>query len=315
MGDERILITGGAGYLGLIIIDQLLKDGYKVTCYDGLRYGQKNIPPFFNNPNFNFIFGDVRDRDKLRKILPDFEVIIPLAAIVGMPACDNNPRDAKEINTDAVIWLSDVMSQNQKLIYPNTNSGYGTKTGEIHCTEETPLDPISVYGVTKCNAERALLNSGKKVITLRLATVFGSSPRMRTDLLVNDFVLRAMRDGTIILYEKDFKRNYIHIRDVARCFSHCIKNFESMVGKPYNVGLENANLSKFELAERIKLQLPKFEIVCKEIGKDPDQRNYIVSNQRILNTGFKPEFSIDDGIRELIKTYTILLKNDKYANV
>ena len=232
-----------------------------------------------------------------------------------MPACDNNPRDAKEINTDAVIWLSDVMSQNQKLIYPNTNSGYGTKTGEIHCTEETPLDPISVYGVTKCNAERALLNSGKKVITLRLATVFGSSPRMRTDLLVNDFVLRAMRDGTIILYEKDFKRNYIHIRDVARCFSHCIKNFESMVGKPYNVGLENANLSKFELAERIKLQLPKFEIVCKEIGKDPDQRNYIVSNQRILNTGFKPEFSIDDGIRELIKTYTILLKNDKYANV
>lgn len=315
MTKENVLITGGAGYIGSILTGHLLEKDYRVTCLDNLVYRQESLLNFVSNPNFNFIYGDARDQRLLKDFVADFDTIIPLAAIVGMPACKRNPEDAKSINLNAIIGLDKIRSPNQKVIFPNTNSGYGSKSKEFHCDENTPLEPISLYGKLKCEAEKHLLDSEKDAITLRLATVFGTSPRMRTDLLVNDFVLRAMADGYIILYEEHFKRNYIHIKDVARCFKHCIENFDSMKNLPYNVGLEDANLSKLELSKKIKSHIPEFEIVCKDIREDPDKRNYIVSNQRILSTGFEPKFSLDDGIRELIKGYEILLKNNPYGNV
>ena len=312
---ERVLITGGAGYLGSVLIGYLLDKGYHVTCLDNLSYKQKSVVQYARNPNFEFVYGDCRNRDLLQKILPSVDVIIPLAAVVGMPACDQKPMEAESINYEAIKLIDELREPHQKIIYPTTNSGYGTKSGEVYCTEETPLEPISLYGHTKVNAEKYLLNSEKDAITLRLATVFGLSPRMRTDLLVNDFVLRALRDGYIIIYEKDFKRNYVHILDVARCFEHCIINFDKMKNNAYNVGLDDANISKAELAETIKKFIPNFEIVYKEIGSDPDKRNYIVSNKKIMDKGFVPMFSIDDGIKELIKGYNILLKNDAYKNI
>lgn len=278
-------------------------------------YRQKTPFNFVNNPNFKFVYGDARNKSLLKSIISDYETIIPLAAIVGMPACKLHAEDAKSTNLEAITMLNELRDNNQKIIYPNTNSGYGTKSGEVFCTEETPLEPISSYGQQKCQAEELLLEESKNAITLRLATVFGTSPRMRTDLLVNDFVLKAMREGSAVIFEGDAKRNYLHVRDVARVFEHCIKNFELMKNKPYNVGLENANLSKIELAEKIKSFIPEFEIIRKEIGEDPDKRDYIVSNQRILKTGFKPKFSLDAGIKELIKGYEILLKNDPYKNI
>ncbi len=312
---QRVLITGGAGYLGSVIIEHLLEKGFHVACLDNLSYSQSSLFPLSKYQDFEFIFGDARDKNLLEKILPGFDIIIPLAAVVGMPACDRKPFDAKSINYEAVVLIDNLRAPHQKIIYPTTNSGYGTKSGDVFCTEETPLEPISLYGETKVKSEKHLLNSAKPTITLRLATVFGTSPRMRNDLLVNDFVWKAMSEGYIVIYEKDFKRNYIHIRDVARCFEHCIANFEKMKGQAYNVGLEDANLSKAELAEKIKKYLPKFEIVYKEVGQDPDKRNYIVSNKKILATGFVPKYSLDDGINELIKGYKILLKNIPYKNV
>ncbi|MEK6882754.1 MAG: NAD(P)-dependent oxidoreductase [Nanoarchaeota archaeon] len=315
MQKESILITGGAGYLGSVITGYLLEKGYYVTCLDNLSYDKRSLLHYASNPNFEFIYGDARNKEILERILSRFDVIIPLAAIVGMPACDIRPLDAISINYEAIKLLNELRRTDQKIIYPTTNSGYGAKTGEMFCTEETPLEPISLYGKTKSDAESLLLNSGKDTITLRLATIFGISPRMRTDLLVNDFVLKALRDGYLILYEAHFKRNYIHIKDVARAFEHCIENFESMKNQTYNLGLEDANISKFELAQKIKGYVPKFEIITMEIGEDPDKRNYIVSNQKIMKTGFKPAYSLDDGIKELIKGYSILLKNDPNKNV
>lgn len=315
MKKENILITGGSGYIGSVLTGHLLEKNHKVTCLDNLIYGQKSLLHYASNPNFEFIYGDVRNKALLEKIVADKDVILPLAAVVGMPACDLKPFDAESINRDAIILINELRRSNQKLIYPTTNSGYGTKSGEFFCTEETPLEPISLYGQTKTEAELHLLKSDKPAITLRLATVFGISPRMRTDLLVNDFVYKAMSDGYIVIYEKDFKRNYIHIKDVARAFEHCIDNFDFMKRNTYNVGLEEANLSKAELAEKIKKHIPKFEIVYKEVGEDPDKRNYIVSNKKIMATGFKPVYSLDDGITELIKGYSILLKNNPYKNL
>jgi len=315
---EKVLITGGAGYLGSVIAGYLLEKEFHVACLDNLSYKQRSLLHYASNPNFRFIYGDVRNKELLVKILPEFDIIIPLAAIVGMPACDARPLDATSINYEAIILLNELRTPKQKLIYPTTNSGYGTKSGDVFCTEETPLEPISLYGRTKSDAERYLLASaktGKDAITLRLATVFGISPRMRTDLLVNDFVLKAMRDGYVAIYEPHFKRNYIHIRDVARCFEHCIVNFDKMKNQTYNVGLEEANLSKMELAEKIKKYLPKYAIVPMEIGEDPDKRNYIVSNKKIMATGFMPQVSLDQGIQELIRGFQILIKDDPYKNV
>lgn len=315
MKKENVLITGGAGYIGSVLTGHLLEKNYRVTCLDNFLYRQNTPFNFASNKNYEFFYGDVRDEELLKKLIKDKDVIIPLAAIVGMPACKLRSYDVSSINRDAVLLIDRLRSSNQKIIFPTTNSGYGTKSGETFCTEESPLDPISLYGTTKVEAEKYLLDSEKGAVTLRLATVFGLSPRMRTDLLVNDFVMKAVRDGYIVIYEKDFKRNYIHIKDVARCFEHCINNYEIMKKNTFNVGLDEANLSKAELAEEIKKFVPKFEIVYNEIGEDPDKRNYVVSNEKIMRTGFRGEVSLKEGIQELIKGYNILLKNNPLGNV
>jgi len=224
---------------------------------------------------------------------------------VGAPACDRDPLLARSVNLEAIRLLNRVRSSGQLIVYPTTNSGYGTKTGDVFCTEETPLEPISLYGQTKTQAEQELLQS-PNVVTLRLATVFGMSPRMRLDLLVNHFVYAAATDGYLVIFEKDFKRNYIHIRDVADCFLYCIENSNRMAGRAYNAGLDAANLSKQELALSIKKHVPKFYVHFAEVGSDPDKRNYIVSNQRLREAGFEAKRSLDEGIVELLKGYRMM---------
>lgn len=301
----KILVTGGAGYLGSILCERLLDAGYRVTVIDNLMYGQCGLFHLCNNPNFDFVFGDVRDEDLMRCLVKDADVLIPLAAIVGAPACDRDPWLARSVNVEAVRFINRLRSPRQLVIFPTTNSGYGTKSGNAHCTEETPLEPISIYGQTKVEAEADLLER-PNVITLRLATVFGMSQRMRLDLLVNHFVHTAVTEGYIVIFEKDFKRNYIHIRDVADCFVHCIENAEQMVGRPYNAGLDTANLSKEELAHEIKKYVPNFYIHFAPVGSDPDKRNYVVSNCRLREAGFEARRSLEDGIQELLKGYRMM---------
>ena len=310
--NKKVLIFGGAGYIGCVLAEELLKKDYQVCCVDNLLFGYNSLVHLIPNPNFEFVYGDVRDIDFLKKMIPGYDVIIPLAAIVGAPQCDLNPVDARLINRDSVININNIRTNEQMLIYPNTNSGYGITSGDTYCTEETPLNPISIYGKTKCEAEESLFKSGKDVITLRLATVFGMSPRMRTDLLVNHFVFKAATDGYIVVFEKDFKRNYVHVKDVARCFIHCIENFDLMKNKTYNLGLDSANLSKKELCDLILKYFPKFDITYKEIGKDVDKRNYIVSNKRLMDSGFKCIYDLDYGIQELKKGYYLMFKKEVF---
>lgn len=301
----HVLVTGGAGYLGSILCEHLLNSGYQVTVLDKLIYGQHSLFHLCANPRFEFVFGDARDEPLLKRLVKDADVIIPLAAMVGAPACDRDPWLARSVNLEAIQLLNRLRSPQQLIIYPNTNSGYGAKSGNAFCTEDTPLDPISLYGQTKVQAEAELLNS-PNAITLRLATVFGMSPRMRLDLLVNHFVFAAVTDGYIVIFEKDFKRNYVHIRDVADCFLYCIANSARMVGRPYNLGLDAANLSKEELALKVKEYVPNFYIHFAPLGTDPDKRNYIVSNQRLREAGFEARRSLDEGIQELLKGYRML---------
>jgi nucleoside-diphosphate-sugar epimerase len=292
---SRVFITGGAGYIGSILCEHLLDAGYHVDVVDRLIYGQNSLFHLCANPRFNFSYGDARDEQTIKEYLKKADVIIPLAAIVGASACKFDSWAARSTNYDAIKLINNLRTKNQLLIYPNTNSGYGTKSGDTLCTEDTPMEPISLYGETKVQAEYELLQS-ENVITFRLATVFGMSPRMRIDLLVNHFVYAALFDGYIIIFEKDFKRNYVHIRDVADAFIFGLKNREKMIGKPYNLGLDNANLSKAELAEKVKEFVQNFYIHYSEIGSDPDKRNYIVSNERLLKAGFKAQRSLDEGI-------------------
>jgi len=310
---QKVLITGGSGYLGGILIGHLLDKGYSVTCLDNLSYYQKSLLGYASNPNFYFIYGDIRNENLLREIIPEFDIIIPLAAIVGAPACDLNPVNTISINYDAIVLLNKLRNFHQKLIFPSTISVYGMQP-EGECTEETSPKPISLYAKTKIDSEKALLDSGKDFIVLRLATVFGASPRMRTDLLVNDFVIRALGDGHLVLYEGHVMRNYIHIRDIARAFEHCIYNYEFMKNKVYNVGLEN-NFSKLDLTKEIKKRIPKFEIISRDIGEDVDKRNYKISSKKINDAGFLTKFSLEDGIEELIKVKDILLKNSPFKNI
>ena len=291
--------------MGSVLSEHLLDAGYKVTAVDNLSWREHNLFHLAANPNFDFVFGDVRDEALMPRLIKEADVIIPLAAVVGAPACDRDPWLARSVNLEAIRLVIKSRSPNQLIIYPTTNSGYGTKSGQTHCTEETPLEPISLYGELKSQAEREILEK-PNVITLRLATVFGMSPRMRLDLLVNHFVWAALTDGYIVIFEKDFKRNYVHIRDVADCFIHCIENSEKMIGRPYNVGLDSANLSKEELALKVKQYVPNFYIHFAEVGSDPDKRNYIVSNQRLREAGFEAKRSLDDGIQELIKGYRMI---------
>jgi nucleoside-diphosphate-sugar epimerase len=296
----HVLVTGGAGYIGAVLCERLLEAGYRVTVVDNLMYGQQTLFQLCSDPGFDFAFGDVRCERLMRDLTSKADVLIPLAAIVGAPGCDREPNLARTVNLEAVRLLNRLRSPQQLVVYPTTNSGYGTKSGEVFCTEETSLEPVSLYGRLKVQAEQELLES-PNVITLRLATVFGMSPRMRLDLLVNHFVHAAMTQGYLVIFEKSFKRNFIHIHDVADCFIHCIHHSKRMVGQPYNVGLDDANLSKEELAGMIQQHLPRFCVHFSEMGSDPDKRNYIVSNQRLREAGFEARRSLDQGIEELIK--------------
>ncbi len=309
----KILITGGAGYIGSVLTPTLLAQGYDVTVLDNFMFRQNSLADCCQYEGFQVVRGDCRDEAVVKELLSDADVIIPLAALVGAPLCQKDKISTQTTNFEAVKMLCSLASNEQRILMPVSNSGYGIGEAGKFCTEDTPLRPISLYGVTKVEAEKAVLER-ENSITFRLATVFGMSPRMRIDLLVNDFVYRAVHDRAVLVFEGHFKRNYIHIRDVAKAFLHGIKNFEKMKGKPYNVGLEDANLSKLELCEEIKKHLPKFVYIEAPIGEDPDKRDYIVSNARILNTGFEPEWSLSRGIKELIKGYTIL-RNSLYSNI
>lgn len=313
MAETHILVTGGAGYLGSILVPALLEAGYRVTVLDSFMFRQNSLSHVCADPRFDVVRGDARDEDTLRPLLAKADAVIPLAALVGAPLCDMDKLAAVSTNRDAVLSLVRLLSREQRILMPVTNSGYGIGEQGKFCTEDTPLRPISLYGRTKVEAEAAVLERGN-AISFRLATVFGMAPRMRVDLLVNDFVHRAVFDRAVVLFEPHFKRNYIHIRDVARAFLHGLANFGTMRDRPYNVGLSDANLSKWELCERIRSHLPQFVFLEAPIGEDPDKRDYIVSNARIEATGYAPAHSLDDGIRELIKGYR-MLRNSVHGNV
>jgi nucleoside-diphosphate-sugar epimerase len=310
---EKILITGGAGYLGSIMVPTMLEKGYEVTVFDNLMFQQNTLLECCTHPNFHFINADVRNTQRLKEAMKGKDVIIPLAALVGAPLSNKDENSTIAINRDAVIAINKMRSKEQRILFPTTNSGYGIGQEDIFCTEETPLNPISLYGTTKTEAEQDLLQS-ENVITFRLATVFGCSPRMRLDLLVNDFTYRAFSQKYIVLFEAHFKRNYIHVRDVTKAFLFGLEHFDQMKNQTYNVGLSTANLSKMELCLEIKKQIPDFFITESEINKDPDQRNYIVSNDKIEAFGYRPDHDIQSGITELIKGFSILTPN-KYSNI
>ena len=304
----NVLITGGAGYLGSILSEHLLDAGFGVTVVDNLYFGQSGPQHLAADSRFEFVYADARDERQIAPLLKKADAIVPLAAVVGAPACDRDPAYATSLNLEAIRMLNRLRSRQQRMVFPTTNSGYGTKSGDVFCTEETPLEPISLYGRLKTQAEEEILGTPNS-ITLRLATVFGVSPRMRIDLLVNTFVYEAVKRGYLVIFEKDFKRNYVHIRDVADCFLYCIQSGEKMVGQAYNVGLDAANLSKEELAEKVKCYVPKLYIDFAQIGSDPDKRNYIVSNEKLRKAGFEAKRTLDEGIVELIKGYQMIARN------
>ena len=303
----KILITGAAGYLGSVITQTLLENNYQVVGLDNLSFNQLSLLPHTSNKNFRFVYGDVQDTQLLKSLVDECDVIIPLAAIVGFPACDANPKLAEEINFGQIKNIVDwIQGTDKKILFPNTNSGYGVGEDGIHCTEESPLNPISIYGKTKVDAEKYILDNTDG-ICFRLATVFGVSPRMRTDLLVNDFVYKAITDKYIVVFEKTFKRNFIHVKDVASVFIFMIQNYETYKGQVFNVGLSDANLSKQELLETIQKYVSNFAVVYDDYYEDPDKRDYIVSNEKVESTGWYPTWSIEDGISELIHGYKMIV--------
>lgn len=310
----RILVTGGAGYIGSVLVPMLLYEGHTVMVLDNFMYRQTSLLDCAHYKKFQIVRGDVRDHKLLRSCMAAADVLLPLACLTGAPICkERSEEEVRATNLQAIEQILVWRRPDQKIVYPTTNSGYGIGEKDAYCTEESPLHPVSLYGTLKVEAERAILEVGN-TITLRFATAFGVSPRMRTDLLVNDFVFRALTDGYIVLYEPRFRRNFIHVRDAARAFLHCIHNFDTMRGNAYNVGLSNANLSKRELCEEIKKQIPAFRISEDAVGEDPDKRNYVVSNAKIELTGFQPKFSLQEGISELIKGYHVVRKN-QFSNV
>ena len=309
----KFFITGGAGYIGSILVPELLKRGHQVTVLDNFVHGVNSLATSCADPNFSVVRGDCRDAETLKPLVKDADFIIPLAALVGAPLCDQDQVAAKTINLEAVETLMGLLSADQRVILPVTNSGYGIGEAGKMCDETSPLRPVSLYGKLKVAAENAVMNRGN-AISFRLATVFGMAPRMRVDLLVNDFTYRAVRDRALVVFQGHFTRNYIHIRDIANAFMWGVEHFDSMKDEIYNTGLSDANLTKIELAERIKRQLPAFTYLEAEIGEDPDKRDYIVSNEKLEATGWRPQYSLDDGIAELIKGYT-MIRNEKYSNV
>lgn len=301
----RILLTGAAGYIGSVLTPRLLAEGHEVLAVDNLMYHQTSLLGCCNDPNFRFLRGDARDSELIGRCLREVDAILPLACLTGAPLCQRDPVGARTIIVDAVRDILKLRSRHQRIVYPTTNSGYGVGEKGKFCTEQTPLRPVSLYGRLKVEIEQDLL-AGGEAITLRLATVFGTSPRMRTDLLVNDFVQRAVRDRSITLFEADFKRNYLHIRDAADAFVFSLANFERLKGQPFNVGLSEANLSKRELCEEIRKQVPDLYVTEAAQGSDPDKRDYIVSNAKMEAAGFKARRTLQEGITELIKAYQML---------
>jgi len=310
---HNILVTGGAGYLGSTMVPELLGAGHKVTVLDNFMFGQNSLAHVCHHPDFRVVRGDIRVEATVRPLMKNADIIIPLAALVGAPLCSRDPVGATTTNHDAIMMMLKLLSKDQIVLMPTTNSAYGTGDENNFCTEESPLRPISQYAIEKVGIEKELMQH-PNFISFRLATVFGMSPRMRIDLLVNDFTYRAVYDRFVVLFESQFKRNYIHVRDVMRVFLHAIKNYDKMKGQIYNVGLSDANVSKKELCQAIQKHLPEFIFLEAPVGKDPDQRNYIVSNAKIEATGFKQMYSLDFGIQELIKGYT-MIRNARYGNV
>jgi len=308
----NILVTGGAGYLGSIMVPELLISGYKVTVIDNFMYDQTSLNHLCSNEKFNVINDDIRNKEVIKNLISKFDVIVPLAALVGSPICNKDPIGAKTTNHDAILYMLELISKNQMIIMPTTNSAYGKGDENNFCDEKSILNPISTYAKEKVKVEKIVMEQ-ENAISFRLATVFGFSPRMRIDLLVNDFTYRAVKDKYLVLFESKFKRNYIHVRDVTRAFLHAINNFEKMKSQIFNVGLTDANISKLELCKKIKKFLPDFLFFEEQYKKDEDQRNYIVSNKKIEATGYKPQYSLDDGIVELIKGYQ-MLKNNIHGN-
>jgi nucleoside-diphosphate-sugar epimerase len=309
----HVLVTGGAGYIGSMLVPAMLQRGWQVTVLDTFAAGDAHLVPCCIDPGFTPVRGDCRDMSVVEPLLAKADVILPLAAMVGAPLCERDKVGATTLNRDAVADLMKRVSRQQRVVFATTNSGYGVGESNAFCTEESPLRPVSLYGSTKVEAEKAVLDSGVGV-TLRLATVFGMSPRMRLDLLVNDFTWRAVNDRAVVLFEGHFRRNYIHIRDVVKAFLHALDNYDRMRGEPYNVGLSEANLSKLQLCERIARHVPGFVFLEAPIGEDPDKRDYIVSNAKLEATGWRPQHGLDAGIQELIKGYH-MLRNGRFANV
>ena len=306
----NILITGGAGYIGSELVNYLIGE-HRVTVLDNLMYDETSLLRYAQNNNFNFVKGDVRNTDLLKRLTKENDIILPLAALVGFPLCDDHPRDAREINFEANKWFADNKSKDQLVIYPCTNSGYGTSKDGSVCTEESPLNPVSLYGKTKVMAEHAYQES-ENCVTFRLATVFGPSSRMRSDLLVNNFVLKALKERLLVLYECEFMRNYVHVSDVCRAFKFVLENWDSCKNETYNVGNDSINMNKLQLAQTIQKHLP-IEIIKAEFNSDPDIRDYIVSSEKIYSKGFECKYDLDDGVGQLIKAYSII-DSPWYAN-
>lgn len=309
----NILVTGGAGYIGSILVPDLLSQGHTVTVLDNFMFKQSSLNHICAHKNFNIVNGDIRKEEVIKPLLKQADVVIPLAALVGAPLCNKDDIAASTTNYHAIGMMLQNVHKSQIILMPTTNSAYGSGDENNFCTEETPLNPISSYAIAKVAVEQELMKH-ENAVSFRLATVFGMSPRMRTDLLVNDLTYRAVYDGSVVLFESHFKRNYVHVRDISRVFTHAINNIDRMKGEIYNVGLSSANVSKMELCEKIKEHIPQFSIMEAPIRKDPDQRNYIVSNAKLEATGFQTQFTLDDGIVELIKGYQ-MIKNSIYGNV
>ena len=308
----KILVTGGAGYLGAVLVPMLLEQGHRVTVLDNFMFNQTSLCDVVWKENLRVIRGDVRDKTLMERLVVDQEAIILLACLVGAPICQRDPYTAQAVNLESIKLVCQLRKKDQLLLYPCTNSGYGIGQKDLFCDETTPLRPISFYGKLKVEAEQSILQAGG--VTFRFATLFGVSPKMRLDLLVNDFVYRAVNDKTVVLFQADYKRNYLHVRDGARVFLHGIKNYRQMQGQAFNVGLSDANLSKEELCAEIKKIIPDFVYLRSEIGEDQDQRNYIVSNKKIEQSGFAPDFSLSDGIEELVKGFEIINVN-QFRNI
>ena len=300
---RTILVSGGAGYIGSKLVTKLLDNKFDVTVIDSLKFSDKSLKHLQNKKNFHFIKGDVRNKKLMKKLIENNEYIIPLAALVGAPLCDKYKKEAMTVNLDSIKFLMSNINRNNKIIYLTTNSGYGIGKKKKYCDEKSPLNPISLYGQTKVGAEKIIMRS-KNSIGFRLATVFGNSYRMRTDLLVNNFVFKAIKDKKLTLFEPHFRRNYIHIDDVVRAIIYSIKNFNFLKSNVYNLGLSSANLTKYMLALKIKKQVKSLKIEIIEGVKDPDQRDYFVSNKKIEKKGFKAKIKIEQGIKELVKLFS-----------